>query len=344
MSNDLTTVQEPLWQSRLAGKTVLVAGGSGLVGGAVVIALAGDENWRASGGRVVALCRSLEKGRRRLAGLGDVVTIQRWRMGEPLDGVGAVDAVVHAAGCGYPGTYMSESATLFYEALVGCEQLLTYAQVVGAGRFVFISSGEVYGQAPRGKRFLEEEAGGGDPLSPRAAYPMIKLACESLCASFGRQWRLPTSIARLCHIYGPGMDQEDPRIAAQFSLAAAEGRDIVMKSRGEQLRALCFTVDAANGVLTILANGECGAAYNVADEASELTVRGLAERLAALGGSRVTFDLPSTTEAEAFNPMPQALFSTERLRALGWRPRVVLEKGLMEAIRWFQACPNQEHV
>lgn len=344
MNGDPLNPGSPPWQTALAGNTVLVTGGSGFVGGAIVAAMAGDAVWRGGGGRVVALCRNVEKGRRKLARYGDAVMVRSWRMGATPGDVGPVDAIIHAAGCGNPGVYVRDPATLLRDDLAGCVHLLEYACDAGVGRFVYISSGEVYGASPKAERFSENEAGGVDPLSPRAAYPMARLACECLCLAFRRQRGLSTSIARLCHVYGPGMERDDPRIAAQFSLAAAAGRDIVMKSRGEQLRALCYVTDAAAGVLTVLANGDAGAAYNIADEASELTVLELAERLAALGGIRVAFDIPSGEESAAFNPMPRAVFATDRLRALGWRAAVGLEAGLGNTMRWFQEYSDMEQL
>lgn len=312
-----------------AKRTILVTGASGFIGSAVAGALA------QSGARVIALCRNVEKGKRRFDPLTEAVTVLPWDMAAPLPHTGPVDAIVHAAGHGDPAAYAAEPATVMRENCLGCLGILDFAVASKAERFVFISSGEVYGALDLERRIAETDRGSVDPLNPRSCYPLGKMAAESLCLAYFRQYGLSASIARLCHVYGPGADSNDSRIAARFPLAAAMGRDIVLKSPGEQRRSLCHIDDAARGVLAVLAGGGAGEAYNVADESAELTVREFAERIAAIGGVRVIFDKPTRDEEKNFNPMPRATFSAAKLRELGWAPRMEIGRGLRETVAWF---------
>ena len=91
-----------------------------------------------------------------------------------------------------------------------------------------------------------------------------------------------------------------------------------MKSTGSQFRSWCYVVDCASALLHILLKGEKGQAYNIADESSNITIKELAEMIAYMGGKNVVFDLPTNEEKAGYNVVAKSIFSTERIRALGW--------------------------
>ena len=90
-----------------------------------------------------------------------------------------------------------------------------------------------------------------------------------------------------------------------------------MKSTGEQYRSWCYVVDCVSALLYILLKGECGEAYNIADAESNISIRELAETIAAIGGRKVVMDLPDVDEKRGFNPVTKSIFSTEKLRQKG---------------------------
>lgn len=324
--------------SGISGKfcrTVLVTGASGFIGGGICAELA------ASGRIVVGLCRSPERGLERLAQTGVAVqpgqaTFLPWDMHDTLPLAALkdfrLDGIIHAAGQGDPQSYAARPARVLRDNFLGGVNLLDFAVEKGIDRLVLISSGEVYGGLTLERRIRETDCGPTDPLLPRSAYPVGKMALESLVLAYGRECGLSSRIARLCHVYGPGMSRSDPRIAMSFPLTAAEGGDIVLKSAGDQLRSWCHLGDAARGVVCIMDHGAGGEAYNVADEASELTIRQFAEKVAALAGVKVRLDLPNETERAVFNLMPTAVFDSGKLRVLGWRARVGIDAGLAELV------------
>ena len=311
---------------------VLVAGASGFIGGAIVAALARSGTVE----RVVALCRNVAKAAAKLPGPDSGVDIHAWDMVDPVPDVGRVDAVIHAAGRGDPQSYARHPHLCMRETLLGCLNLLDFSVSAGVRDFVLVSSGEVYGNVAGTGRIREDEQGGVSPEQPRSTYPVVKAACESLCLAAGRERGLSTRVARLCHVYGPGMSPDDPRIAAHFPVTAAAGRDIVLKSPGDQVRSYCYIADAVSGILAILEKGVAGEVYNVADESTEMSIRQFAERTAAAAGVGVRFETPAETESAAFNPMPRSVFATDRLRALGWRPRTDFERGIRQTVAGFR--------
>lgn len=306
--------------------TVLVTGASGFVGGAVCNALA------AAGRKVIGLCRDTEKAKRNIAGHGDSVSLVAWDMTQPLPWLEQVDAMIHAAGRGDPAAFAAAPAAVLRDTMLGCLHALEFAAANKVGRFLLISSGEAYGRVETDGRITETDHGIIEPHLPRSAYPLAKVATEGMALAYLREHGVPVCLARLCHMYGPGMTASDPRIAGQFPRTAARGEDIVLKSPGDQRRSWCHIRDAARGVLTILDRGIPGELYNIADEASELTVRQFAEKIAAAAGVRVGFDLPTKTERDIFNPMPLAVYDAGKLRALGWRAEENMDDALAMCI------------
>jgi nucleoside-diphosphate-sugar epimerase len=213
--------------------------------------------------------------------------------------------------------------------LNGLCQLVEYGLAHHMQRMLYVSSGEVYGEGD-GNVFSEKSSGYIDILSPRACYPSSKRAAETLCASYCQEYGAQIVIARPCHTYGPYFTESDNRVYAQFIRNILNDEDIVMKSRGEQFRSWLYVVDCAVAMLLLLTKGNSGEAYNVANEESNITIRQLAEEIAKIGNKKVVFDLAENGNT---TPITKAVFSTEKLNQLGWKPLFSIEEGLAHTIQ-----------
>lgn len=100
------------------------------------------------------------------------------------------------------------------------------------------------------------------------------------------------------------MSRSDSRAVAEFLWAAAEGRDIVLKSDGLKERSHCYVADAVQGLLAALEKGESGQAYNIADRRYQMTIRAFAEQAAEAGGCRVVLICQAIWKAEAIPGFP----------------------------------------
>ena len=178
--------------------------------------------------------------------------------------------------------------------------------------------------------FSESDYGWLDPMLPRACYPESKRAAETLCASYAAQYGVDALVARLCHVYGPTFTPTNSRADAQFLRKALAGEDIVMKSAGSQVRSFCYVADAVNALMTLLAKGESGQAYNVANRNSVASIRQYAETLADIAGVKVVFDLPPEMEKAGYTKITRAVLNPAKLEGLGWSARYDLREGLTE--------------
>ena len=140
-------------------------------------------------------------------------------------------------------------------------------------------------------------------------------------------------VARLCHVYGPTFTPSNSRADAQFLRNALEGRDIIMKSTGSQVRSWCYVADAVSALLTLLIRGEAGQAYNVANRHSVASIRQYAQTLADIAGVKLVFELPPEVEKAGYTKISRAVLNPAKLEGLGWKPRYGLREGLEESYR-----------
>ena len=315
---------------KLSGCNILVTGATGLIGGCLVEALMMNPNRNY---HVYASGRNEERARKRFAEFAEVKAfhfIQHDVM-LPLQSDVDFDYIIHAASNASPNFFTQKPVEVIKSNIDGVANLMEYGLTHGMKRFLYVSSGEVYGEGD-GRIFTEDYSGYVNPTSPRSCYPSSKRAAETLCVSYAAEYSADVVIARPCHTYGPHFTEQDNRVYAQFIRNVLRGKDIVMKSTGEQFRSWCYVVDCASALLYILLKGESGKAYNIADEKSNICIRELAETIAEIGEKKVVIDVPDADEKRGYNPVMKSVYSTERLEAMGWSARFDIREGLKHTI------------
>lgn len=239
--------------------------------------------------------------------------------------------MICAASGANPTLYATDPVGVMRSNIFGVDNLLSYGIKHGLQKFVYISSGEIYGEGD-GRIFTEDYSGYVNCATVRACYPSSKRASETLCETYSAQYGVDISIARLSHVYGPRFTESDTRVYAQFIRNVLKGEDIVMKSAGTQFRSWCYSVDCASAILYIMLKGEKGEAYNVADTDSNISIRELGETVAKASGKKVILNIPNEIEARGYNVVTKSIFSTEKLELLGWRPLIHIKEGIKKTI------------
>lgn len=319
---------------KLKGSSVLITGASGLIGSFVVDMLleynrksAGDISIYAAGRNTARLAERFS------AVKTDKLCFVEHDVNNKPEFDFSVDYIIHAASPAYPAAFVSDPVGTVLSNVLGAQYLLEYAKDHGAKRFLFVSSGEVYGQSDGSlSAFPEHYSGYVDPTQARSCYPASKRAAETLCVSYTQQYGLDTVIVRPCHTYGPNVTASDNRASVQFVNSAIAGEDIVMKSRGTQMRSYCYIADCASALLTVLLCGESAQAYNIANPDARVTIAGLAQTVAQVAGTRVVFSEPDETVKGQQTPITYAVLATDKLCSLGWRGKYSVEKGITNTI------------
>ena len=315
---------------KLDGKNILVTGACGLIGSAVIDFLIENK----VNCNIYAMARDRNKIEKRFAHYLDnpLLHIVEGDVNVPLAQNTTFHYIINAASNANPNAYATDPVGTMWTNINGTKNLLDYGKKNGLERFLYVSSGEVYGNGEVDE-WSESDSGYVDCMTMRSCYPTSKRAAETLCVAYSRQYGIETVVARPCHTYGPHFTDSDSRAYAQFVRNARKHEDIVLKSKGEQYRSWLYVKDCASALLTILLKGQSCEAYNIADENSCVTIRELAETIAHIGGGKVVFDLPSEVEKQGFSVIRKAVFNTSKLEGLGWKPQYELHDALVETIK-----------
>ena len=320
----------------LKGARVLITGATGLIGSCLVDALLLLNGAQGTAIEVYAAGRSASgMGERFGAAVNDPrFHYVSYDAAGPLSLDFEADYVVHAATSAHPLAYATDPVGILKANVIGTMNLLEALRSWGHGRFLLLSSGEIYGENPTlPEGFSEADTGAIDTIRPRACYPEGKRAAETLCASYAAQYGVNARVARLCHVYGPTFTASNSRADAQFLRNALNGQDIVMKSAGSQVRSWCYVADAVSALLTLLFRGEAGQAYNVANRHATASIREYAQTLADIAGVKLVFELPPELEKAGYTPISRAVLNPAKLEGLGWQAKFALREGLEESYR-----------
>ena len=245
------------------------------------------------------------------------------------------DYIIH---CASPtaGKYMNEHPVETYELAVETTRaLLQYARKHTIKGMVYVSSLEYYGQNFDDQIITEDFQGYVDATSARSSYPMGKRAAEYLCASYALEYGIPAKVARLTQTFGAGVAADDNRVFAQFARSVMAGTDIILHTTGESAKPYCYTTDCASAILTILLKGANGEAYNVTNQDTYISIRSMAEFLRDNFNSQIKVTVEEHPEM-GYAPVTKLHLSSEKLMALGWKPRYDLKemfRRLMEGMK-----------
>ncbi|MCD7765209.1 MAG: NAD-dependent epimerase/dehydratase family protein [Lachnospiraceae bacterium] len=328
------------WE-RLRGKRVLVTGATGLIGSLLARGLICASVKRSLAVRVTALVRNPEKGKAVLgAFLEDGLELAKGDILSPVTVDGEVDFIFHCASVTASKDFVDRPVETIQTTLKGTEHLLELAREKNVQSMVYLSSMEIYGTpdmqsyekipadpVQTAAVMREDTYGNIDPLKVRSSYSEGKRMAEGLCAAYAHEYGVPVKTARLAQTFGAGIPKTENRVFAQFARSILNGEDIVLHTDGSKAHCYCYTTDAVLGLLTVLLRGENGQAYNISNEETYSTIRGMAQMLILnhpLSGSRLVFDIPEDAGQYGYAPTSRMLICSEKLRKLGWKAEVGL--------------------
>lgn len=340
LAEDLDSIlAAPLPWEALYNRSILVTGASGFLGGHIVEALAWlNRRIPHANLRIYALARNLDKLQQRLPWLdipGDITPVIQ-DVTQPLRTSIPFGFIIHAASPASPRDYLHRPVDTILANTSGTLGLLELSRQHQA-RFLFLSSGAVYGENTIGHETIgEDDFGGENPMAPRACYSESKRLAETLCHAYHTQYGLDTRIARISHCYGPGMRLDDGRAVANFMANVLEGRDIQLDSDGNASRPFCYISDTVLGLFHILLKGAPSNAYNLGTP-HETTIMELAHLMIATAGEagRLTVR-PRAIDSSAPAARSSGHFDISKIKRLGWTPRVTLSTGLSRLWQTYQ--------
>ena len=314
----------------LAGRSVLVTGAGGFIGGHVVERLVND------GARVRALCRYNSRNERgTLDWLAPEVTadveviLGELRDVESVsDAVAGMDVVIHlGAQIAIPYSYVNPRDFIEVNVL-GTLNVAEAARRHSVARVVHTSTSEVYGSAQT-VPMTETH-----PLEPQSPYAASKLAADKLIDSYHRSFDLPACVVRPFNTYGPRQSARAiiPTIISQ----ALAGSTLRLGSLTPR-RDLTFAADTAAGfVAAATAEGAVGRTIQLGAN-HDVSVGDLVRLVGEVLGRELTVETDSRRvrpEASEVVRLISGPFLAEEV--LGWRAEVPLHEGLAQTIAWME--------
>lgn len=319
--------------------SILVTGATGLIGSILVKSLVEYSRKNESNITVYAACRNEAKYSKVFADykteslkpvFSDIFDLDISAL--------SVDYIVHGASITDSKTFIQKPVETIDTAIDGTRNLLKQCIHKPLKGFVYLSSLEIYGISKdfAGIRNVkEEDAGYIDCMSVRASYSEGKRMVENICASYATEYFVPVKVVRLCQTFGAGVEYNDNRVFAQFARSVIEGENIVLKTRGETVRNYCYTTDAVSAILTVLAKGNAGEAYNIANMTTTISIADMAQFVCTLypeSGSKVVFDISEDAGKLGYNSVVQLQLDSAKVASLGWKPCINLEAAFRKLI------------
>ena len=325
--------------NRLFGTTILITGANGLICSAVVDIIYVLNQYHNAGIHMILAGRDEGRIQERFYYMKSGVDYLYLHFDTdmvseiPED----VDYYIYGASKGDPAGIMNDPTGVIQANVIGLNAFLNNMVKLTKGRFLYVSSSEVYGKKVcREKAYKEDDYGFIDVLNPRACYPNAKRAAESLCVSYMFQYDLHVVIARPGHIYGSSITETDSRATAQFLRDAHNNGIIKMKSKGQQIRSYCYVFDCASALLMILLKGKRGHAYNISNPDSVVSIAQIAEAIAKESDSEIVYEIPSDQETKSYNLMDNSSLDASALLSLGWKPLFDLDAGVRKTIQHYK--------
>jgi UDP-glucuronate decarboxylase len=327
---------------RFKNKTIFVSGGAGLLPSYLVQSLLYANRLHNLKLKVICMSRSLESVHKRLGyWMNDPflkIIIHDVTRFIPNDIIPS-DYVIHAASQASSKFYAIDPVGTLLTNTVGTQNLLEYAARSKAERFMFFSSGEVYGVPlyPM-KPITETNYGHLDPMNVRSCYAESKRIGETMSVAWAKQYGLYTVVVRPFHTYGPAMAFDDGRVFADFVADVVFKRDIVIRGDGSEKRCFCYLADATVGFFSVLLNGLNCEAYNVANPSCEISIKNLAKLISNLFPNRnikIRFEDSNIKKNYLKSSIIKVLPSIKKIKKLGWLPQTTLEEGFTKTIKSF---------
>ena len=329
--------QENIPWKNLEGKTILISGAGGLLASYMVYMLCYlNNNKFTKPCTILCLVRDEKKAQAKL-GVDLHMKFIIQDVTEPVLYNNPIHFIIHAASKASPIYYRTDPIGVIEANVTGTKNLLQLADEKKVESFLFISSGEVYGEVS--SEYIptkENDFGYIDITNVRSCYAESKRLGETMCVSWFSQKQVPAKIVRPFHTYGPGIMLDDGRVFADFIKNIIHNEDIELSSDGSATRAFCYIADAIAGFFTILLRGEDGQAYNIGDENNEISIKELATTLINLFPEK---KLQLKQKLIDQNYVPSVISrncpNTNKARMLGWKPKISIKDGFYRTISSF---------
>ncbi|MEV7328238.1 dTDP-glucose 4,6-dehydratase [Micromonospora sp. NPDC093244] len=235
------------------------------------------------------------------------------------------DVIVHFAAESHVDRSIAGAAPFVTTNVLGTQTLLDAALRHGTGRFVHVSTDEVYGSIDEGS-WTETW-----PLAPNSPYSASKAGSDLLALAYHRTHGMDVVVTRCSNNYGPYQFPE--KVIPLFVTNLLDGGTVPLYGDGGNIRDWLHVHDHCRGIALVQQKGRAGEVYNIGG-GTELTNKELTGRLLEACGA--DWDRVVPVADRKGHDRRYSLDITKISEELGYRPSITLEDGLADTVRWYQ--------
>jgi dTDP-glucose 4,6-dehydratase len=321
-------------------KKVLITGGAGFIGHHLVKVLLDRTDWR-----LTLIDRLDSSGNlNRLAEIGAAknhrVKFVYHDLRAPANDqlaaqIGAHDYILHLAAATHVDRSISNPMEFVQDNVVGTCNILDFARLVGCEKFINFSTDEVFGPAPHGVAYAEDDRyNAGNP------YAATKAGAVQLGLSYHNTYKLPVITTHTMNVIGT---RQHPEKMVPMTIAKVDrGEEVLIHADPTCTKAGSrFYIDAENvadAILFLLHNGKPGEKYNIVGE-REMDNLELAKRIARAVGKPLHHRLIDFHSQRPGHDLRYALSGT-KMATLGWTPPCRIEESIEKIVAWTLSTPR----
>ncbi len=310
-------------------KRILLTGAAGFVGHHVCDHLVANTDWK-----IVGLDRLTYAGK--LSRLAHIpkdrleFVFHDFRAEFPdsvLRQLGHIDYIIHNGAETHVDNSLREPEVFVQSNVLGTFHVLEAARIIGCQKFVFTSTDEVFGPAPEGISYKEN-----DPVKPTNPYSASKAGAEALCYSYFKSFDVPVIITRTMNVFGERQHPE--KFVPLVMRKILRGESVPIHASPEGVSGSRHWIHARNqadAILFLLDVGCPGETYHIAGD--ERTNFDMANWIANYMGSELKFQFVDANSHRKGHDLRYAL-SDAKLRGLGWKPHVSFGESLRRTVSW----------
>ncbi|MFG3345348.1 dTDP-glucose 4,6-dehydratase [Streptomyces sp. NPDC048018] len=310
---------------------ILVTGGAGFIGSQFVRALLSGELPSGEGAQVTVLDNLTYSGNEaNLAPVADKpgYTFVHGDIRDYAtvdDAMRGQDAVVHFAAESHVDRSILDSSPFVTTNVLGTQVLLDAAKRHGVGRFVHVSTDEVYGSIAEGT-WTEDW-----PLAPNSPYSASKAGSDLLALSYHRTHGMDVVVTRCSNNYGQYHFPE--KMIPLFTTNLLDGKKVPLYGEGLNIRDWLHVSDHCRGIEMVLRGGRAGEVYHIGG-GTEVTNKELTGML--LDACGAGWDMVEHVEDRKGHDLRYSLSIAKIQEELGYRPLVTFEEGLASTVQWYR--------
>ncbi|MFE5300555.1 dTDP-glucose 4,6-dehydratase [Streptomyces sp. NPDC056632] len=310
---------------------ILVTGGAGFIGSQFVRALLSGELPSGEGAQVTVLDNLTYSGNE--ANLAPVADKSGYTFvhgdirdyATVDDAMRGQDAVVHFAAESHVDRSILDSSPFVTTNVLGTQVLLDAAKRHGVGRFVHVSTDEVYGSIAEGT-WTEDW-----PLAPNSPYSASKAGSDLLALSYHRTHGMDVVVTRCSNNYGQYHFPE--KMIPLFTTNLLDGKKVPLYGEGLNIRDWLHVSDHCRGIEMVLRGGRAGEVYHIGG-GTEVTNKELTGML--LDACGAGWDMVEHVEDRKGHDLRYSLSIAKIQEELGYQPLVTFEQGLASTVQWYR--------